>query len=294
MEAQKNGSIKCYCSVCGVETNHQILSAASEEYDSEYDDYWRSDYYIVKCMGCDQIQFYQEIRDETTWIYEDDCQIDKPNTYTFPRSKKLVKPIDIWVLPLALRSLYSETMDCLNRGNFQLAGAGFRAVIEAICLDNNVNGRDLNTKINNLAKQRIVTEKDKENLHAIRFLGNFSIHCIQRFEEEDLVIVAKIVNAMLTSLYVISGEVEKLTTKPITDFTKFLRILKEGIKEKGIGKVDTLKNLVKHCRLILQESLPDFENELISLIEEGKFPNLSLRPKRSQDAQQQYKIESVD
>ena len=190
--------------------------------------------------------------------------------------------------------LYAETMDCLNRGNLILAAAGFRGLIEAICIDNNISGKDLSAKITNLWKQHIVTTKDKNNLHAVRFIGNDSIHGKQRYSEHELIVVANIINTILTSLYVIDTQVRNLKQLPINSFDNFLNVLNKRIEELGsIGKVDTLKNLVKHERRILQESLPEFEAELIKRIKDGSFTRLSLCPKKDDTLIQHYKIESI-
>ena len=53
-----------------------------------------------------------------------------------------MEPIgNTWELPELVRGLYVETMDCLNNSRLQLAAAGFRAIIEAICRDAKVTGK---------------------------------------------------------------------------------------------------------------------------------------------------------
>ena len=285
----------CYCGECKRDTNHQVLHHEYEVNDSKDDENWRCDYYIVQCLGCEGIHFYQEFRDQCSWIYnEDGTAEDAPDKHTYPMMPTKVEPLDFLYLPLSMIHLYTETMDCLNRGNLILAAAGFRGLIEAICIDNDITGKDLSAKITNLWKQHIVTSKDKDNLHAIRFIGNDSIHCKQRYSEHEMMVVAKIINTILTSLYVIDSQVSYLKQLPIKSFEDFLNVLNKRIEELGyVGNIDTLKNLVKHERRILPESLPEFEAELINRINSGQYAKLSLCPKPDDSKSQQYKIVSL-
>lgn len=142
MEKQKQ--LKCYCPRCNNNTNHLVLHSEIERSDDE-DFWWQSTYSIVKCMGCDGIQFYKEDLDESDFEYYGDGEVE-PNARitTFPRQKNKVAPLrNTWEIPAMIRSLYTETIDCLNSNRLQLAAAGFRAIIEAICRDAAVPGRNL-------------------------------------------------------------------------------------------------------------------------------------------------------
>lgn len=287
--------IQCYCDNCKRDTNHRVLHHESEDVQCDYEGPGRCDYYIVQCLGCDGKHFYQEFRNECSWRYDEDGKaVDAPDIHTYPFMPNKVEPLNFLYLPLSMTHLYNESMDCLNRGNLILAAAGFRAIIEAICIDNNITGKNLEVKINNLWRQHIVTTKDKDNLHAVRFIGNDSIHCKQRYSEEEVVVVANIINTMLTSLYVIDSQVRNLKPLPIKDFDDFLNVLNKRIEELGeVGKMDILKNLVKHDRRILSEDLQEFECELIKKISSGEYKKLSLCPKKDETKPQQYKIESM-
>lgn len=286
----------CYCSLCRRDTNHIVLQHEYECQDVPDLDYFRTDYYIVKCLGCDNIQFYREQREEGSYIcLPDGTWKDDPYKTTYPNTKNLVDPVETYILPYSLGKLYAETIDCLNRGNYQLAAAGFRAVIEAICADKSISGSNLSIKINNLAKQHIVTANDRDNLHAVRFIGNDSIHCIKTYTANELIVVAKIINSILTSLYIIPDQVKVIKEKPIKDYEEFIKVVDDRIKEIGVvGNIDTLKNFVKHERRIISDCLPEFESELISNITKGIYTHLSLCPKKEESDKQQYKIESVD
>ncbi|WP_295728108.1 DUF4145 domain-containing protein [uncultured Muribaculum sp.] len=215
-------------------------------------------------MGCNGLQFHKEDIDESDFEYFGDGNIQpNPRVTTYPRQRHKVAPIGhTWDLPPIVRGLYKETMACLNNGRLQLAAVGFRAIIEAICRDAEVAGKNLETMINHLAKAHIITAKDREHLHAIRFMGNDSIHSLKKYREEEVVIVAHIVNAILTSLYILTKEVENLDMKPISRYPEFETILNESVAKRSVGEIDILRNFIKHDRRILSEDIPKFEAEL--------------------------------
>ena len=291
---EETESIKCYCPICQQQTNHQILFSITEH--SDDDDYWwESTYSVVKCLGCDGIQFHKKDMDESMFEYYGDGEIEpNPTITTYPRQRQRVKPISrTWDIPSIVSSLYVETMDCLNHSRLQLAAAGFRAIIEAICRDAKIAGKNLETMINNLAKAHIITAKDRDHLHAIRFMGNDSIHSLKKYREEEVVIVAHIVNAIITSLYLIAKEVRQLDIKPISKYSEFEEILDESIAKRTVGEIDILRNFIKHDRRIISEDISKFETELQGHINDGSYTKLSLCPTPTAGRAQQYKIESI-
>lgn len=283
--------IKCYCASCDRETNHTVIHQEKERSNDE-DFWWESTYSIVRCDGCDGLQFYKEDIDESDYAYDEYGEINPvPRRYTYPQRAMVVRPISGWGMPASIRSLYKETMDCLNSGNLQLAAAGFRAIIETICREENIKGQSLETMINNLSKSHIITAKDRDHLHAIRFMGNDSIHGIKTYGQTEVRIVAHIVNAVITSLYLIADEVEKLHLKPISKFSDFQDILDNAIDSRQPGEIDVLRNFIKHDRRIIRDDIAKFESELQKRIHDGSYKRLSLCPAPQQGRPQQYKIE---
>lgn len=254
--------------------------------------WWQSTYSIVKCLGCDDILFHKEDLDESDFETNEYGESEViPRVTTYPGSKPIVEPLyDNWHLPSSIRSLYVQTFDCLNQANFQLAAAGFRAIIEAICRDKSIAGRNLETMINNLAKSHVITAKDRDHLHAIRFMGNDSIHCLKTYRETELIIVAHVLNATLTSLYLIEREVEDLDVAPISKFSDFIDFLESRLSERNSGDIDTLRGFIGHERRIISEDIPKFESELQTRINNGNFPLLSFHSTPSQGRPQQYRL----
>lgn len=286
----KPETIKSYCRVCDRKTNHKVL-AQEVELSDDPEFWWRTEYSIVRCCGCNSISFHRETFDESNVDYNEyGEEVLIPMVNVYPDDKLLVKKISVWDLPDEVRQVYSETIDCINSRNFILAGAGCRAVIEAICKQQGIPGSQLETKINNLAKSHIITAKDRDHLHAIRFMGNDSIHDAKKFEEKELIIVAKILNTILTSLYLIHQEFEKLKEKPITTFTAFKKELDARLAERTSGEIDNLQGLIKRSRKIIREDLAGFETQLIAEINSGTYTKLSLIAPARAGGPQKYKI----
>jgi hypothetical protein len=80
------------------------------------------------------------------------------------------------LIPVLVRKMYKETVDALNANIRTLAGGGLRATVEAICLDNNIEERNLEKKIDELAKRNLLTTAQAELLHEERYLGNAALH----------------------------------------------------------------------------------------------------------------------
>lgn len=110
---------------------------------------------------------------------------------------------DGYNLPPKIKAIYHETLETFKAGSYILAGVGFRAVIEAICIDKGIKGRDLQQKINNLLKEKLITEKECKRLHSIRFLGNDSVHEMLKPEKRTLYLVLEIIEPLLKNIYLI-------------------------------------------------------------------------------------------
>lgn len=282
--------IKSYCRKCDGITNHYVIATESE-LTNDPDYWWKTEYYLLKCCGCDSVSFHREAYEESNVTYNEFGEEELvPTINVYPNDKLIVKKLPYWDLPDEVRQIYSETIDSINHGNLILAGAGCRAVIEAVCNQQGITGTQLETKINNLAKSRIITSKDRDHLHAIRFMGNDSIHDAKKFEEKELIIVAKILNTILTSLYLINQEFEKLKEKPVTTFEAFKKELDAKLAGRTSGEVANLQSLINGSRKIIREDLAGFETQLIDEINSGKYTKLTLHAPARTGGPQRYQI----
>lgn len=203
----------------------------------------------------------------------------------------LLKPIETsWDFPSNVLRIYRETVKAINAECYTLAAAGFRAVIESICLDKQISGKTLETKINNMKKAGIITMEDRDRLHSVRFLGNDSVHEIKTPERRTLLVVLEIIEGILKSLYIYEEKISSELERPIKTIEEFIALLNEGIANKAVGNVYVLRNLLPENRRLIREDLNKFEQGLIDLINNGKYNKLALCPTPTQGRHQQYKV----
>lgn len=286
--------VKCYCDTCESETNHAIKATVEvTSPDEEY--WWHCDYSIVKCCGCGTVSFLTATTEEGEVEYNEYGEVSYPTRYkTFPYHRRFAKSIrDVWSIPRNISKIYKETINALNNECFLLAAAGFRVIVEAICIENKIEGKSLETKINNLCKKGIITKNDRDRLHSIRFMGNDSVHAIKEPDKRQIRLVLDIIHNMLNGLYVLTKECDDILEGPITEFDEFIELLGEGLKTRSVGEVDILKNLLPPSRRLISEDRSAFENQLKEAIAHGKYTKLELCPPPTTGKNQQYKILSI-
>jgi hypothetical protein len=182
-------------------------------------------------------------------------------------------------IPARIRLVYEQTILALKAGSKLLAGAGFRALIEAVCLEEKIKGGNLEQKINNLTKNRLISEKESERLHSIRFLGNDSIHEMEVPSNRKLYLVLKIVEHLLENLYIIDRDASGVLDTIITDYEDFIRLVKKCVYSLPIGEERTLQQILgKHQRRISAENLAKLESALVKQVELGEFKPLEVIP----------------
>ncbi|MDE5642097.1 MAG: DUF4145 domain-containing protein [Muribaculaceae bacterium] len=281
---------KSYCRWCGHDTNHEFLFSHKVSTDND-GDYWEeATYSVVKCCGCDAVAFHREVYTEYNFDEVQPGIYDYiPEISCFPFDKDWINPIFSWAIPHTIRDVYREAVEAMNHGLDRLAGAGFRAVVESVCSHLKIEGKTLEVKINKLTSQGIITKNDRNRLHAIRFIGNDSIHVLKKYGRDELKVALSIVNGILTNLFVIADDFERLSEKPISEYDDFEKELKALVAKVPAG-VYTLKNIIQPIRRILNDDIPGFEAKLKGRIESGEIDWLLLCPPPKKGPQQ-YKIE---
>lgn len=286
---------RCYCSACNQLTKHLILAEDTEH--SDTDDYWwKTIYRLVKCCGCDHLSFDTELWDDSYMDYDTDGNLVMYEQHvSYPEKEGTIKPINVsWNFPTHIYHIYSETVTAINNTCYRLAAAGFRAVIEAICIDKNISSKNLEGKINALHKAGIITKADRDRLHSIRFIGNDSIHEMKLPSKDAVLLVLEIINGILTNLYVWDKKVKEHLECPIGNMSEFIKLLDKGLSERKVGDVDILINFLPENRRLIKEDMKKFEQELQSMIQAGNYTKLSICKSPTEGRSQQYKVENIE
>jgi len=195
----------------------------------------------------------------------------------YPSSLKHHRPIsEQYLLPPEIRTVYSESIEALKADCKLLAGVGFRAVIEAICIDKNIAGRNLEIKITKLLTNKLITDKEAERLHAVRFLGNDSVHEMAVPKEKALYVVLEIVEHLLNNIYIIDHHAKPVLDMYITDFDDFQELLVKKLKIFNTGDEFPLAKFLEKDVRRLNGQAESFEASLIAKIQAGEFNKLTI------------------
>jgi hypothetical protein len=277
MPPQVKDALKHYCIICLGETNHNIIIKKTISIDEEgYSMAWK--YFMLECMGCEAISFRKETHDyEAQYPDENDNWTHDITTDIYPPPLKGRKPLTRQhFLPISIRTVYKETLEALKANCYLLTGIGFRAVIEAVCIDKAIAGRTLEAQINNLSKNRFITDAESERLHAVRFLGNDSVHEMAVPKEKTLYVVLEIIEHLLKNLYLIDGQAKSVLDTFITDYDDFEELITNKIKKFKKGDDFPLAKYLEKDIRRLNDQVTKFEEKLIKQITSGDFKLLTV------------------
>ena len=120
---------------------------------------------------------------------------------------------DIEELPAMIHDLYEELMEAMQHQSSLLAGVGLRMLIEAVCIEQKIPGRNLNLKIKNLLERGLISKNEFEVLNKLREIGNVSAHQIKGPSDSLLDAALFAINHLLRSIYVVHKRTKRLRGK---------------------------------------------------------------------------------
>lgn len=173
------------------------------------------EFMIVQCLGCDTLSFVKRIIGKEFYDKENKRNFIEEN---FPEKEimqdtELLSIEDVSKLPPQLRKLYEEVEIAFEYEANLLAGIGLRMLIEAICLNQKIEGANLKIKIERLHSNGFIAKNDIPILDKLREIGNSTAHEIKGFSNHKLKFALEIVNHVLKSIYVLPTFQKKLARK---------------------------------------------------------------------------------
>jgi hypothetical protein len=147
------------------------------------------------CAGCDKGTMAE------TWTA--DFALDEhgkmiPSTTLHPRrserSERLFKK-----LPKNLKAIYREVVEACNGRQTLLCAVGLRSLIEGVCVQQGVAGRNLGQKLDGLKTQ--LPDSLVDSLHSLRFMGNEAVHDLEAPPIEEIRLALDIEEDLLNYLY---------------------------------------------------------------------------------------------
>jgi Domain of unknown function (DUF4145) len=197
-----------YCNHCKVETNHQLIGEHSiKSYDDEADFGEIATDRMWICMGCEHGVLQQEYSNSEMMDPEGR---EYSNVVYFPeRSQYDLAPKPYTKLTPKLAALYSEAITCYNREALILCAAGLRALLEGICQDKKIKGRNLKVKIEGL-KTLLPNKNIIRNLHHFRFMGNEAVHELAAPKRTELALAISVIEDLLNFIYELDYKASQL------------------------------------------------------------------------------------
>lgn len=271
----KKSSVWTACGSCDRDTNHEILFAV---HDDEYEPRLARIYQIVECGGCKTKSFRKVVVD-----YENAYQVDhdewevSKDVASYPAVLKGYQALPgLYRVPRSVREIYRQSIDAIKHEADVLAGIGLRATIESICNERGLSGKNLEARIDKLAKLGLISQNDADRLHAIRFLGNDAAHQIQATELEGLLVALRIVDHLLVSVYILDHDADGVLETVIKGYPQFEKLLTEKVATLASGtELPLFKILEKDVRRF-HGYLKTHEAQLIANISSGAFALLKL------------------
>lgn len=204
-----------FCNKCRGETEHTCKG----EYYRDYPNYADADvvthmerigHRFWICSGCktgtlEEYYVFDILSDE---FKNDESTWDKK--YYPPRNEFQIELKQFRQLARKLVVIYKETLGAYNNKLTTLCAIGIRSLLEGICEDKQVAGKNLEEKIDNMVT--ILPSNIVTNLHTIRFLGNEAAHELSVPSTEDLRLAIELCEDLLNYIYELDYKAQRLST----------------------------------------------------------------------------------
>jgi hypothetical protein len=206
--------IKVECIKCKQYTNHSVVTKRELEYHDENNGYgeWES-YQIIQCLGCETFSFRHTSSQSSNIDPDtDDFAVDEK---IYPNRDRDREPIENYYLfPSIIKTIYIETLKAFNNNAIILATIGLRSIIESICIEQKINGRSLEDKINKLSDSGFVSKIQANFFHTHRLLGNGAAHEMVAPSIEEFLIALDIAETILKTVYIIPKIIPHISSAP--------------------------------------------------------------------------------
>lgn len=201
-EEAPSGRKKLHCASCRRRTIHNLearckgLWSEPEAFGGGYR------YSIFRCGACDEVCY------ETVSWSDDNLEYDEHGTpeavehvMQYPAPVSAHFDFNIESTPRRLDEILDEMLYALAGSKNTLATIGLRLAVEFIVKDKECKGKNLAQKIDDLRKQDLIDDDQRDLLHRIRERGNAGAHEAVGMNPEELVAGMSIIEGLLEKLY---------------------------------------------------------------------------------------------
>jgi hypothetical protein len=214
----QNSSVEAPCESCDRGTEHKVLSQVKENGKIPGAEiYFRNIFQVIQCLGCKTICFrvLRTDSEDTDYHFDnetggyDEVSNEKIDVFPYRLSgRSQIKKV--YYLPSSIQNVYKETHNALCGELRLLSCLGMRVLLEAICKEQGSITGNLEKKIDYLVSAGLLTSKNADALHKVRFLGNDAAHEMLIPTSKSLDVVFDIIENLLEALYIIPRKVSGL------------------------------------------------------------------------------------
>ena len=199
------------CPTCKRATNHKVLKSVTHDWSTDDNDIQGTiDYLIIQCQGCETVSYCSKSTNSEDFDHE---------TGEFEITRKQYPLVNInhtridlpWSTPKDIRTVYEETSNALSTGLTTLGAVGIRLIVELLCKAEGAIGDNLESKIESLRDQHLVSPQVADTIHGIRFFGNEVVHGSSA-KYHELRTAWEVINVMLSYVYGSRDNQETLLT----------------------------------------------------------------------------------
>jgi hypothetical protein len=202
MSEEADKKTRIYCNSCRQETNHEHEGEHKSVF---YGEHGFREVLINRlwiCMGCESgvlQRAYTNDGQTPIWDYD----------YFPERSQNALVPKPYSKLAPALAAIYKEAITCYNAEALILCAAGLRALLEGICQDKKIKGRNLKAKVDGL-QVYLPNKNIIRNLHHFRFMGNDAVHELAAPKDTEVALAIGVIEDLLNFFYELDYKASQL------------------------------------------------------------------------------------
>jgi hypothetical protein len=205
VEEATGNTRRIFCNFCKQVTHHNLVLSHAYDYriDEESPDEY-GQYRLWACAGCDTCTMEDHYTADymTSQVDEEEFVQEYSSVY-YPKRAVGFRPAKRFNnLPSELSGLYGEVVSAYNDKLVLLCSGGLRALVEGICADKKIKGRDLETKIDGMSA--VLPTDIVKNLHGFRFIGNDALHDLVAPNEFELNLAFDVIEDILNFLYALN------------------------------------------------------------------------------------------
>lgn len=182
----------------------KIVKDEDIENDGLFKSKTKYEYMVIQCTSCNTISFLERVTfvepnefGQPPMIIESHYPDYSDTGYNFLNEEEL------HCLPKTLATLYDEVVSVFKSNSEILSGIGLRMLVEAICIEQKVEGSNLQKKIVSLREKGLISANEVPILDKLRLIGNVAAHEIKGMSLNVLSYALDIINHVLKSIYIL-------------------------------------------------------------------------------------------